>query len=88
MSIPHTRTKKHKESLKKKRKNKQPKKIERLEKQEVKKCRPVVKNKPKEWYDCVKSVLIRSYSGPYFPAFGLTPYLSAFCPNVEKYRPE
>ena len=31
---------------------------------------------------CVKSIGIRSYSGPYFPAFGLnTPYLSVFIPN-------
>ena len=27
---------------------------------------------------CVKSVRIRSYSGPYFPVF---------CPNAEKYGP-
>ena len=34
---------------------------------------------------CVKSVRIRSYSGPYFPAFGLnTEYLS---PNAGKYEP-
>ena len=35
----------------------------------------------------VKSVRIRSFSGPYFPAFGLntrdTPYLSVFSPNLE-----
>ena len=32
---------------------------------------------------CVKSVRIRSYSGPYFPAFGLnSPYLSGFSPNA------
>ena len=40
----------------------------------------------------VKSVRIRSYSGPYFPAFGLnTEYLSAFSvfsPSAEKYGPE
>ena len=39
---------------------------------------------------CVKSVRIRSYSGP---AFGLnterdTEYLSVFSPNTEKYGPE
>ena len=41
---------------------------------------------------CVKSVLIQSYSGPCFPAFGLnterysvSPYLSAISPNVRKY---
>ena len=37
-------------------------------------------------------VRIRSYYGPYFPAFGLiqtdTPYLSVFSPNAEKYGPE
>ena len=51
----------------------------------------------------VKSVQIRSFSGPYFPAFGLnterygvshyvdipiTEYLSVFSPNAGKYRPE
>ena len=39
-----------------------------------------------------KNVRIRSYSGPYFPAFGLnskdTEYLSKFSLNVGKYRPE
>ena len=40
-------------------------------------------------FHCVKSVRIRSFSGPYFPAFGLnTPYLSVFSPNTGKYRPE
>ena len=34
-----------------------------------------------------KSVRIRSYSGPYFPAFGLD-YLSVFSPNAGKYGPE
>ena len=49
---------------------------------------------------CVKSVRIRSYSGPHFPAFGLnaerysdwirrdTPYLSVFSPNEGKCGPE
>ena len=42
---------------------------------------------------CVKSVRIRSFSGRYFPAFGLkmyldTPYLSVFSPNAEKHGPE
>ena len=38
---------------------------------------------------CVKSVRIQSYSGPYFPAFGLnTEYLSVSSPNAGKYRPE
>ena len=45
---------------------------------------------------CVKSVRIRSFSGPYFSAFGpnterysvSTPYLSIFSPNVGKYGPE
>ena len=44
---------------------------------------------------CVKSVQIRIFSGPYFPAFGLnterygdTPYLSVFSPNAGKYGPE
>ena len=42
---------------------------------------------------CVESVRVRSYSGPYFPAFGLnkdriTPYLSLFSPNAGKYGPE
>ena len=40
-------------------------------------------------YHCVRSIHIRSYSGPYFPAFGLnTEYLSVFSPNAEKYGPE
>ena len=34
---------------------------------------------------CVKSVRIRSFSGPYFTAFGLTLYLSIFSPNAGKY---
>ena len=39
--------------------------------------------------DTVKSVRIRSFSGPCFPAFGLnTSISSAFSPNAEKYRPE
>ena len=43
---------------------------------------------------CAESVCIPSFSGPYFPAFGLnterrdTEYLSEFSPNAEKYRPE
>ena len=44
---------------------------------------------------CVKSVRIRSYSGPIFPAFGLntkryrvTEYLSVFSPNARKCGPE
>ena len=38
---------------------------------------------------CVKSVRIRSYSGPHFPAFGLnTEYLSVFSPNAGKCGPE
>ena len=41
---------------------------------------------------CMKSVHIQSYSGPYFPAFGLntkdTEYLAAFSSNPGKYRPE
>ena len=41
----------------------------------------------------VKSVLIRSFSGPYFPAFGLdtgicSPYLFLLSPNAGKYGPE
>ena len=41
---------------------------------------------------CVRSVRIRSYSGPHFPSFGLTtrntPYLSIFSPNAGKCGPE
>ena len=41
---------------------------------------------------CVKSVHIRSFSGPYFPAFGLnkqrSKYLSVFNPNAGKYVPK
>ena len=38
---------------------------------------------------CVKSVGIRSFSGTYFPAFGLnTEYLSVFSLNAGKYGPE
>ena len=40
---------------------------------------------------CAKSVPIRSYSGPHFPAFGLNTekyeYLSVFSLNARKYRP-
>ena len=32
---------------------------------------------------CVKSVLIRSYSGPHFPAFGLSEYLSIFTLRIQ-----
>ena len=35
---------------------------------------------------CIKSVLIRSFSGRYFPAFRL--YVSVFSANAEKYGPE
>ena len=36
---------------------------------------------------CVKSVLIRSFSGPYFPTFGQhTERYSVCCPNVGKIR--
>ena len=31
---------------------------------------------------CVKSIRVRSYSGPYFPAFGLNTELSVFSPNA------
>ena len=38
-----------------------------------------------EGFHCVKSVRIRSFFGPYFPAFWLnTPYSSAFSPNAGK----
>ena len=40
---------------------------------------------------CVKSVRIRSYFCPHFPAFGYfphTPYLSVFSPNAGKCGPE
>ena len=38
---------------------------------------------------CVKSVLIRSFSGSYFPAFGLnTERYFAFSLNAGKYGPE
>ena len=47
---------------------------------------------PSKSIHCVKSVRIRSYSGPYFPAFGLNTerysYLSVFSPNVGKCGPE
>ena len=37
----------------------------------------------------VKSAKIRSFSGPYFPAFGLnTERYSVFSPNAGKYGPE
>ena len=39
-------------------------------------------------HHCMKSVLIRSYSGPHYPAFGLKTrdmdYLSIFSPNAGK----
>ena len=42
---------------------------------------------------CVKCVRIRSFSGPYFPAFRLnierdTKFPSVLSPNAGKYRPE
>ena len=41
---------------------------------------------------CMKSVFIRSFSGPYFSVFGLNmerhSYLSVFSPNTGKYGPE
>ena len=49
------------------------------------------------WYiHCVKNFGTRSFSGPYFPAFGLnldwiqrdTEYLFVFSPNAGKYWPE
>ena len=51
--------------------------------------RTTQKKKNRNVYHCVKSVRIRSYSGPYFPAFGLnTEYLSVFSQNAGKYGPE
>ena len=45
-----------------------------------------------DYYHCVKSFRIRSFSGPHFPTFGLnrrdTPYLSIFSPNAKKCGPE
>ena len=47
-----------------------------------------------EYQHCVKSVCIRSFSGPYFPAFRLnterleTPYPSVFSPNGGRCRRE
>ena len=37
--------------------------------------------------NCVKSICIRNFSGPYFPAFGLNTerYLSVFIPNAGNY---
>ena len=35
---------------------------------------------------CVESIRILSYSGPYFPAFGLN--TERFSPNAGKYGPE
>ena len=51
------------------------------------------KGKDVSKFYCVKRVRIRSFSGPYFPAFGLnkeryTPYLSVFSPNAGKYGSE
>ena len=36
-------------------------------------------------YHCVNSVQIRSFSGRYFPAFGLNTEISVFSPNAGKY---
>ena len=36
----------------------------------------------------MKTVHIRSFSGPYFSVFGDTPYLFLFSPNVGKYELE
>ena len=42
----------------------------------------------RRFYHCAKSVRIRKFSGPYFPALGLnTEYLSVFIPNAGKYGP-
>ena len=43
------------------------------------------------WLHCLKSIRIRSYSVPYFPAFGLNTErysISVFSPNAGKYGPE
>ena len=39
-------------------------------------------------FHCVKRVRIWSFSGTYFPAFGLNQYLSVFSPNAGEYVPE
>ena len=40
-------------------------------------------------HHCVKSVRIQSYSGTYFPAFGMnTERYGVFSPNAGKYGPE
>ena len=36
-----------------------------------------------EGIHCVKSARIRSFSGPYFPAFELNTEISVFSPNAE-----
>ena len=42
-----------------------------------------IKGRIKSLKHCVKSVRIRSYSGPYFPAFGLNTQSSVFSSNAE-----
>ena len=37
---------------------------------------------------CMKSVQIRSFSGPYFPVFGLNTETYGVSPNTGKYGPE
>ena len=37
---------------------------------------------------CVKSVRVRSFSGRFFPAFGLNTERNVFKPSARKYRPE
>ena len=44
---------------------------------------------PYSFDGCVESVRIRSYSAPYFPAFGLnTERYGVFSPNAGKYGPQ
>ena len=38
--------------------------------------------------DCIKGVRILSFSGPYFPAFGLNTWISVFSPNAGKCESE
>ena len=43
-----------------------------------------------QWYSLIilDVIIVKRYSGQYFPAFGLNTEISVFSPNAGKYRPE
>ena len=53
----------------------------------LKALKQLAQNVPSTWnYHCVKSVRIQSYSGPYFPTFGLnTPVIMSVTLNTDTF---